>query len=533
MTRFARAKGSKASNERLEEEATSWQDMKAQLKPPSKKSDSKIDVEDLDGDIVIGDEIPEDFNPDHEASFDDEQSEEESPKAIVNALVDIAEKAAPEPSERSKQRKRSQNNCLVCKKPGHLKKDCPELPEERRKELQDLVAMKIERKGKGTGRKKNKKRKLTEALDHADIVAKKQKVNEDTGAGADDKDDKTAKKANKKKKKKKSDKNYTNKIVKEETEETGAGEDDKDDKKKEKSDKNNTKTIVKKEAEDTGAGEDDKDDKTEKKKKKKKKKKKSDKNNTKKIVKEEKGAGKDDKDAAKIAKLKEKKKKDRLKQRQRQKDKAGKIVTNGEGMFQGFRVLDEDVKRLRSLHSTLTKDKTPVNEIKGVLIRERRRAERALAHATKNVCYQCRKSGHVLAQCPENHGDKKKNARPPPGVCYKCGAADHTSKNCESKLKGADAYRFASCFVCGQNGHLAKSCPDNPRGLYPKGGGCRFCGSVEHLKSDCTRKSEKDARTEIRADTVQTGNNIEVEVDKSYKKLKVEPAKKDAKVVSF
>jgi zinc finger CCHC domain-containing protein 9 len=529
MTRFARAKGSKASNERLEEEATSWQDMKAQLKPPSKKSDSKIDVEDLDGDIVIGDEIPEDFNPDHEASFDDEQSEEESPKAI--ALVDIAEKAAPEPSERSKQRKRSQNNCLVCKKPGHLKKDCPELPEERRKELQDLVAMKIERKGKGTGRKKNKKRKLTEALDHADIVAKKQKVNEDTGAGADDKDDKTAKKANKKKKKKKSDKNYTNKIVKEETEETGAGEDDKDDKKKEKSDKNNTKTIVKKEAEDTGAGEDDKDDKTEKKKKKKKKK--SDKNNTKKIVKEEKGAGKDDKDAAKIAKLKEKKKKDRLKQRQRQKDKAGKIVTNGEGMFQGFRVLDEDVKRLRSLHSTLTKDKTPVNEIKGVLIRERRRAERALAHATKNVCYQCRKSGHVLAQCPENHGDKKKNARPPPGVCYKCGAADHTSKNCESKLKGADAYRFASCFVCGQNGHLAKSCPDNPRGLYPKGGGCRFCGSVEHLKSDCTRKSEKDARTEIRADTVQTGNNIEVEVDKSYKKLKVEPAKKDAKVVSF
>lgn len=462
MTRFARAKGSKASNERLEEEATSWQDMKAQLKPPSKKSDSKIDVEDLDGDIVIGDEIPEDFNPDHEASFDDEQSEEESPKAIVNALVDIAEKAAPEPSERSKQRKRSQNNCLVCKKPGHLKKDCPELPEERRKELQDLVAMKIERKGKGTGRKKNKKRKLTEALDHADIVAKKQKVNEDTGAGADDKDDKTAKKANKKKKKKKSDKN-----------------------------------------------------------------------NTKKIVKEEKGAGKDDKDAAKIAKLKEKKKKDRLKQRQRQKDKAGKIVTNGEGMFQGFRVLDEDVKRLRSLHSTLTKDKTPVNEIKGVLIRERRRAERALAHATKNVCYQCRKSGHVLAQCPENHGDKKKNARPPPGVCYKCGAADHTSKNCESKLKGADAYRFASCFVCGQNGHLAKSCPDNPRGLYPKGGGCRFCGSVEHLKSDCTRKSEKDARTEIRADTVQTGNNIEVEVDKSYKKLKVEPAKKDAKVVSF
>ena len=29
-------------------------------------------------------------------------------------------------------------------------------------------------------------------------------------------------------------------------------------------------------------------------------------------------------------------------------------------------------------------------------------------------------------------------------------------------------------FNCLQTGHLAKACPDNPRGLYPKGGGCRF-----------------------------------------------------------
>ena len=37
-----------------------------------------------------------------------------------------------------------------------------------------------------------------------------------------------------------------------------------------------------------------------------------------------------------------------------------------------------------------------------------------------------------------------------------------------------------------------KACPDNPKGLYPKGGGCKFCGSVEHLKADCTRKAQKD-----------------------------------------
>ena len=49
------------------------------------------------------------------------------------------------------------------------------------------------------------------------------------------------------------------------------------------------------------------------------------------------------------------------------------------------------------------------------------------------------------------------------------GSNEHTSKSCESKLKGADAYRFAECFVCKQTGHLAKACPDNPKGLYPKG----------------------------------------------------------------
>ena len=47
---------------------------------------------------------------------------------------------------------------------GHLKKECPELSDERRKELQELFTMKVERKGQGTGRKKNK-RKAAEALE--------------------------------------------------------------------------------------------------------------------------------------------------------------------------------------------------------------------------------------------------------------------------------------------------------------------------------------------------------------------------------
>ena len=48
--------------------------------------------------------------------------------------------------------------------------DCPELSEDRRKELQDLLKMKVERKGHGTGRKKNK-RKAADALEAVDVDA--------------------------------------------------------------------------------------------------------------------------------------------------------------------------------------------------------------------------------------------------------------------------------------------------------------------------------------------------------------------------
>ena len=68
----------------------------------------------------------------------------------------------------------------------------------------------------------------------------------------------------------------------------------------------------------------------------------------------------------------------------------GQIVAEGEDMFQGFRVKIEDAKRLRELHRTLVKNKVRPDEIKEVLKRERRRAEKALSNSKKNVCYNCR-----------------------------------------------------------------------------------------------------------------------------------------------
>ena len=51
---------------------------------------------------------------------------------------------------------------------------------------------------------------------------------------------------------------------------------------------------------------------------------------------------------------------------------------------------------------------------------------------------------------------------------FQCGSSEHTSRDCESRLKGADAFAFATCFICRETGHLAKACPDNPKGIYPK-----------------------------------------------------------------
>lgn len=68
---------------------------------------------------------------------------------------------------------------------------------------------------------------------------------------------------------------------------------------------------------------------------------------------------------------------------------------------------------------------------------------------------------------------------------FQCGSTEHTSSTCNLKKGSEKSFSFATCYICKESGHISRQCPDNPRGLYPKGGACRGCGSVEHLAKDC------------------------------------------------
>lgn len=141
----------------------------------------------------------------------------------------------------------------------------------------------------------------------------------------------------------------------------------------------------------------------------------------------------------------------------------------------GWRVSDSEKKSIEELKNKLLKDGVNLDIInKKIKVRINKLRKKTIK---SKRCYKCQKSGHVLADCPENNASD---------VCFKCGSTEHKFKACKEK-KSTDKFAFAKCFICKEHGHISTSCPDNPSGLYPYGGGCHECGDVTHFSRDCPK----------------------------------------------
>ena len=128
--------------------------------------------------------------------------------------------------------------------------------------------------------------------------------------------------------------------------------------------------------------------------------------------------------------------------------------------------------------------------------RNQRRDVRRTRRGKKAPCFVCRSSKHKASNCPNAEGI---------GICFKCASTEHTTTDCPKKYS-IEGFPHAVCFVCKEKGHLSSKCPDNPRGLYPNGGCCKVCGSVEHFAKNCPQKQQK-SRT-IKLQTISK-NSIE------------------------
>lgn len=130
-------------------------------------------------------------------------------------------------------------------------------------------------------------------------------------------------------------------------------------------------------------------------------------------------------------------------------DRSFKLIINGKDVelvrYDGFPVMKKDAERIEELKSNMLKKGIPKSEVQRTIKLERRRAEKALARVKRDVCYNCRKGGHVLSDCPElksiipggNEAD---------GVCFKCGSTEHRQFEC--KVQKDNEFRFATCFIC-------------------------------------------------------------------------------------
>ncbi|XP_047992548.1 uncharacterized protein LOC125231213 [Leguminivora glycinivorella] len=212
-------------------------------------------------------------------------------------------------------------------------------------------------------------------------------------------------------------------------------------------------------------------------------------------------------------------------------DKSFQLIINTKEVelvrFDGFPIMKRDAERLTELRNSMIKKGIPKSEVQRTMKLERRRAEKALARLKRDVCYNCRKGGHNLSDCPELKS-KIPGVDAAEGICFKCGSTEHRQFEC--KVQRDNEFRFATCFICREQGHLARQCPDNPKGLYPNGGSCKLCGDVTHLRKDCPTTQGQREETSLKLSTLESADNIEdigqqVKVTNSTESAKKQPKK--------
>lgn len=229
---------------------------------------------------------------------------------------------------------------------------------------------------------------------------------------------------------------------------------------------------------------------------------------------------------AKLLRLKSKKAKDLAKKnefnRQIQEIERRVTVLNGERGLKGTkRKYDDTLSPSAAVANgvnpwkAMEAERRKVTEVRSTIRRDKREQERM----SSQRCFACREMGHSAKTCPTmsaaDHQSNKvdqvisKNNNNNGGIvcCYRCGSTEHSLAKCRKPEPqvGMDL-PFASCFICGEKGHLASKCSQNQgRGIYPNGGCCKLCQSVDHLAKDCTLRTNSQGINTISNAAISLG----------------------------
>lgn len=460
MTRFARAKGSKSSNERAPEDSTPWEVMKEQLLQAKKEGEESKKRQQAEQQRI---ENYENFLKEHKVQkrkatwCDFPDSESKQSKVIVNS----SESNGPPAKSKKKNKKK------VASETENL--DSSNANAEVQNDVTDNV--------KTSGKKPKKKKKKSGEVTETQVQENPTEVAEPVAEG-----NKTTPTSKKNKKKKK---NGQNTIATDSTEVQAPNLNTSTDNSKHNNVQNKNNNSNKQQPQ----GKNKKN---------------------KKLV-----------DGKPV-------------RRKEINDKSFQLIINGKEVelvrFDGFPVMKKDAERLQELKNNMIKKGIPKSEVQRTMKLERRRAEKALARMKREVCYNCRKGGHVLSECPDLKS-KIPSADAAEGVCFKCGSTEHRQFEC--KVQRDKEFRFATCFICKEPGHIARQCPDNPKGLYPNGGSCKLCGDVTHLRKDCPTLTDKKEESTVKLHTLNSSENIEDVGQQSNKLLYEESSSKKPKKIKF